>query len=155
MEQDKLDYYCDCIENAFQNMISDIDGLELTRYESLEPSGDKHYLMIICIVGVKSGHVLIEMNEIMVKRIIEGMNGEMAETDEELYFSLAEFINMVGGNGINSINNTYSGFNLRLTPPAIFTGNNMENTIIKTKSVSRSYKADNGQVRIEVGFEGV
>ncbi len=155
MKKEKLDYFCNCIEDGFLKIAFKTTGLELMRCDSMEPVGDKYYLMVIGVVGINTGQIMVEMNEGLVNRIIESMNGGLAENDEEMFFSLAEFINMVGGNGINSINNAFSFFDLRLTPPIIFAGKNLENTIMKTKSVSRFYKAEYEQAKIEIGFEGV
>ena len=94
------------------------------------------------------------MNEGLVHKLIEGMNGEPLEDDADIYPGLAEFTNMVSGNGIIAINNHYIGNDLRLMPPAIFIGENLEVTTFKVDSILRSYQTEHGEVQIEVGFEG-
>ena len=53
------------------------------------------------------------MNEGLAQKIIEGMNGAPLDNDHDLYSYLAEFTNMVSGNGIMPVNNNFIGKDLR------------------------------------------
>jgi chemotaxis protein CheX len=153
MNPGKLNNVCNCIENAFQKVVYEVAELKFTRDDNLPKSDGKKYLVVVGLVGLNNGRILFEMNEGLAQKIIEGMNGEPLENDADIYPCLAEFTNMVSGNGIISINNNYIGNDLRLTPPVIFMGNDLEVTSLKVDSVLRSYHTENGAVQIEVGFE--
>lgn len=154
MNPNKLNYICDCIEDAFQKVAYQIAALKFTRNEQrLTKADGKKYLVVVGLLGLNNGRILFEMNEGLVHKIIEGMNGEPLENDADIYPGLAEFTNMVSGNGIIAINNNYIGNDLRLMPPAIFIGDNLAVTILKVDTILRSYQTENGEVQIEVGFE--
>ena len=154
MNPSKLNYVCDCLEEAFQKVAFEIAELKFTRNDNVTGGSGKNYLVVVGLLGLNNGRILFTMDEGLVQKIMEGMNGEPMDNDAEICIGLAEFTNMVSGNGIISINNNYIGNDLRLTPPAIFIGNQMEITTLKVDSVLRSYQTEQGAVQIEVGFEG-
>lgn len=155
MEKEKLKYFFDCIEEGFLKVTYKTTGLELSRCDTLGPLKEGGYLMVIGIVGMNTGQIMVKMNANLVNKIFESINGEQAENNGEIFFSLAEYINMVGGNGINSINNKFGFSDLRLTPPTIFAGNNLENTIMGTDSIHRFYKSESEHAEITIGFKGI
>lgn len=153
MNPGKLNFVCNCVEEAFQKVAGEVAELQFNRNDELPDVNGKRYLVVVGLVGLNNGRIYFQMNEELVRKITEGMNGEPIENDAELYPYLAEFTNMVSGNGIISINNSYIGNDLRLTPPAIFIGNNLEVTPLKADSIVRTYNSESGGVKIEVGFE--
>lgn len=154
MNPGKLNFVCNCVEEAFQKVASEVAELKFNRNDELPDGDGKKYLIVVGLMGLNNGRIFFQMNEDLVRNITEGMNGEPLENDSDVYLILAEFTNMVSGNGIISINNSYIGNDLRLTPSVIFIGDNLEITALKTDSVIRSYYCENGAVKIEVGFEG-
>ena len=70
-------------------------------------------------------------------------------------FILLSLVISVAGSGITLLNNTLKGSNLRVTPPAIFSGRNMEITTHKLQSSTEFFNTSFGSLRIEIGFEGV
>jgi chemotaxis protein CheX len=153
MNPGKLNFVCNCVEEAFKKVAGEVAELEFSRNDELPDEDGKKYLVVVGLVGLNNGRIFFQMNENLVLKITEGMNGEPLESDSDFYPYLAEFTNMVSGNGIISINNSYIGNDLRLTPPAIFIGDNLEVTVIKADSVTRSFISECGAVKIEVGFE--
>lgn len=153
MNPGKLNFVCNCIEEAFQKVAGEVAELQFNRNDDAPDGDGKKYLVVVGLVGLNNGRIFYQMSEGLVRKITEGMNGEPLDNDGDIYPYLAEFTNMVSGNGIISINNSYIGNDLRLTPPAIFIGDNLETTLLKTDSITRNYISEDGAIKIEVGFE--
>lgn len=155
MKVEKLEFFQKCMDDAFQKVVSQITGMTFVPADDLLPVLDeKKFSLIVGIVGNNKGHVLLELNESLARKIFEAMNSFPPEDDLELYLHLAEFANMVSGNGLTNINNFFKGSELRLTPPAIFAGKNLEITSNKVSSAGGSYCSEYGNLRLEVGMEG-
>jgi CheY-specific phosphatase CheX len=155
MDGQKLDFFHKCINNAFQKVASEMTGINFTPVKEVPESGEKKFSLIVGLVGQNKGRILLELNERLALKVFEEMNGATPDDDLDLYFYLAEFANIVSGNGITGINNMYKGSELRLTPPAIFAGKNLEITSPKVNSMGSAYLSDYGTVRLEIGIEGV
>lgn len=155
MEQDKFKFFCDCFEDAFRKVILQISEVDVVSCQEVQVSSGKKLSSIVGVVGLNKGRIHVEMVEDLVYKLYEIANGEPAGDEMDLCFYLAEFTNMITGSGITVLNNTYKGSNLRLTPPAIFAGENIDITTPKVQSVTRTYKTKYGPVLIEIGFEGV
>lgn len=101
------------------------------------------------------GRFIFEGDVAQIKDLAEGMNGEPLTDRIEIFFSVGEFANMVCGKAVTVVNNAYRGTNFRLTPPAIFSGTNMDISTPSVKSTEIKYRGPVGLVRVNVGFEGV
>jgi CheY-specific phosphatase CheX len=155
LDQVKFQAFCDCFYEAFQKMVFTIPGLELPgNYETAEIGG-KIFSSIVGVVGMNKGRIHLEMSENLARKIYECVNGETVDEEMDLCFYLAEFTNMVTGNGVTALNNIYKGINLRLTPPAVFAGDNLEITTPQVMTVTKFFYTQYGAIRMEIGFEGV
>ncbi|MGE5582511.1 MAG: chemotaxis protein CheX [Bacillota bacterium] len=155
MDQSKFDYFCNCFAESLVKMFSQTLGTEPTPDTQVKQSSEKKLSSIVGVVGLTKGRIHVEMTETLARKLYESANGEPAGDEMDLCFYLAEFTNMITGNGITKLNNTYKGSDLRLTPPAIFVDENLEITTPKEQSAARLFSTQFGQVRIEIGFEGV
>lgn len=155
MEEQKLNFFYQCLAEAFQKVASEMTGINYAPANDLTLTDEKKFSLIVGLVGQNKGRVLLELNEKLALKIFEEMNGAPPDNDLELYLYLAEFANMVSGNGITSINNTLKGSELRLTPPAVFAGDQLEITSPKVSSAGGAYRSEYGAVRLEIGIEGV
>jgi CheY-specific phosphatase CheX len=155
MDQEKFKYYCTCIENALERFLSTYEGFTFTRKNEAEPSSEKKLSAIVRVVGQSKGRVHIEMSEVLTKKLYEHANGEPEEDEMDLCFYLAEFTNIVAGNGVTFLNDAYKGSDFRLTPPAIFAGDNLDISTPKVLSSTLIYGTEFGTLRVEVGFEGM
>lgn len=155
MDEGKLKNICDSFDDAFQKMISEMLKLQLFQSTKIQKITGKKIAAIVGVVGLNRGSVHIEMNEELARRLYESSYGEPPENEMDLCFCLAEFTNMVSGKGITALNNIYKSINLRLTPPAIFIGDNLDITTSQVLSASKLYNTNFGAVRVEIGFEGV
>jgi len=155
MEEEKLFFFHKCMDDAFRKVVSQLTGMSLTPIT--EPSSitdEKKFSLIVGWVGQNKGRVLFELNEKLALKIFEAMNGVPPDDDLELYLHLAEFANMVSGNGITGINDFYKSSELRLTPPAVFAGEKLEITSPKVSSAGGAYRLEYGAIRLEIGIEG-
>lgn len=155
MDQEKFKYYCTCIENALQRLMADFKDVKFTRKNELEPSNEKKLSAIVRVVGQSKGRVHIEVSEKLTKKLFEYANGEPEEDEMDLCFYLAEFTNIIAGNGVTFLNDAYKGSDYRLTPPAIFAGDNLDISTPKVLSSALNYCTEFGSLRIEIGFEGM
>jgi len=116
---------------------------------------------VAVIVGMTSrdgslkGRILLDADQAVALEITEGMNGGPLEETSNLYFFLAEFVNMVGGRTLTAINNKYKGIEFRLSPPAVFAGKGLDLMTPKVRSHVFPFKRDKGALLLDVGFEGV
>jgi chemotaxis protein CheX len=155
MEQEKFNFFCDSFEDAFRKVILQLSEVDVVSCQEVQVSSGKKLSSIVGVVGLNKGRIHVEMAEDLVHKLYEIANGEPAGDEMDLCFYLAEFTNMITGSGITVLNNTFKGSNLRLTPPAIFAGENIDITTPKVQSETRKYKTKYGAVLIEIGFEGV
>ncbi len=154
MDSEKFRTFYDCFYEAVQKMVATIPGFEMPTDGKSTITGKK-YTAIVGVVGFNKGRVHVEMNDALVSVIYESVNGETVLDERDLCFYLAEFTNMVAGNGITVLNKLYKGINLRLTPPAIFTGDNLEiSTPPKVMTADGFFDTPFGSIRIQIGFEG-
>ena len=155
MEEEKLKFFYKFMDDAFQKVVSQLTGISFTPViESPSITDEKKFSLIVGWVGHNKGRVLLELNEKLALKIFEAMNGAPPDDDLELYLHLAEFANMVSGNGITGINDFYKSSELRLTPPAIFAGRKLEISSPKVSSVGCSYCSEYGGIRMQIGIEG-
>ncbi len=154
MEEQKLNYFYQYLVEAFQKVALEMTGINYAPANDFPLTDEKKISLIVGLVGQNKGRVLLELNEGLALKIFEEMNGAPPDDDLELYLYLAEFANMVSGNGITCINNTFKSIDLRLTPPAVFAGKQLEITSPKVSSAGGIYRSEYGSVRLEIGIEG-
>ncbi|HBE78118.1 MAG TPA: hypothetical protein DDW65_10115 [Firmicutes bacterium] len=155
MDQTKFKAFCECFYEAFEKMIATIPGLGMSSDHAVEEPESKTFSAIVGVVGLNKGRVHLEMTESLGRRIYRCSNGEEAENEMDLCFYLAEFANVVAGKGITVLNNIYKGSNLRLTPPAIFAGEDLNIATLQVLAASKLYHTQYGAIKIEIGFEGL
>jgi CheY-specific phosphatase CheX len=156
MDQNLFDTYFNCFEEALRKMVGQVPGLELSpSMDTIQPAL-KRLSAVVRITGFNKGRVHVEMSMDLARKLYEYDNGEPSD-EMDLCFFLAEFTNIVAGNGVTVLNNRYQfhGDSLRLTPPAMFTGNEIDINIPKAFFVNKYYHTKWGTIRIEIGFEDV
>jgi len=80
--------------------------------------------VLVGLAGDVEGRVLIDMNRATALHVASTMNGEnFPEFDEMAKSTIQELANMITGQAVTRLHDL--GFKFDLTPPAIFTGENM------------------------------
>lgn len=153
VESEKFEFFCACVAKAFQDVANQVSGLNFTPADKFDHAGQK-VSVIVGIVGRNRGRILLKVDEPTAQRITEGMNDGPLEDKLESYLFLGEFTNMVSGKAITGINNAFKGGELRLTPPAIFAGEELQISTPKVQEKALVYEGP-GMALIDIGFEGV
>lgn len=153
MDTEKNNYYLDYFEKAFIVISRKMADIDFEKSPSPEKLGIETLAVILGITGMNKGRVLIEMNLETANTIACIINSEPEISIMDIYVTLAEFSNIVSGRAITYINNEYPKSSLRLTPPAIFSGSNLEISTPKLKFENTYLKSEPGIVHINIGFE--
>ena len=111
---------CDIMKEVLD---SDVEREELFLKETTVPI--LGVAVLIGLTGSVRGRVLIDMNLDTALGIASSMNGEtIKQFDDLAKATITELANMIGGRAITELHS--EGFSFEVSPPTIFTGNDME-----------------------------
>jgi chemotaxis protein CheX len=80
---------------------------------------------LVGLAGDVEGRVLFDMTKPTALSVASGMNGEtMTVLDDMVKATITELANMITAQAVTKLHDL--GFKFDLTPPALFTGDNME-----------------------------
>ncbi len=127
----RVEYINPFVESAY-NVLQEVLSVEITRGELYLKSTSMPVLGVAAIIGLAGdveGRVLFDMSKVTAIQIASAMLQSMEmEPIEELNdmgkATITELANMITGQAVTKLHNL--GFKFDLTPPAIFTGDNME-----------------------------
>lgn len=154
MEDEKFKQFKKCFDDSFKKVLNEMTGMKsfvTTQVKALE--GDITSV-IIGTVGKNKGRIIFQSSEAVATVIAESMNGEAFEDKEERNIFLGEFVNTFCGSAITKINNLFKESELRLTPPALFSGKSMKIITPSVKSGILVFQSIEGQMIVDIGFEG-
>ncbi len=110
--------------------------------------------IIVGLAGQVSGRVVIDMNSETALKIASSMNGEeLSEFDDLVCATLTELGNMITGNAVTKLHQL--GFKFDLTPPALFTGDNLRITDNKIESLVVPIELPEGNIEINVAIREI
>lgn len=130
--------------------------VETDSYDAHNHNDERKFLVVVGLVGTYKGRLVLEAGHDTVEAITQCMNfGEavVGLMDQALY--MAELANMLGGKYITVLNNSESGLELRLTPPAVFTGTGLTVSTPKLRGRKINLQAAEARLSIEICLEGV
>ncbi|MBI9108339.1 MAG: chemotaxis protein CheX [Spirochaetales bacterium] len=123
----RVEYINPFVEAAF-NILKEVVDSDIKRGELYLKSTSQPVLGVAAIVGLAGdveGRVLFDMNADTALGIASKMNGEdLTEFDDLAKATITELANMITAQAVTKLHEL--GFTFDLTPPAIFTGENME-----------------------------
>jgi CheY-specific phosphatase CheX len=154
MENQRFSEFTACFNDALREISKDMAGVELQTAEFTDIAVAKKYSVIIGIVGEYKGRALINFGSDLVTKITEDMNYGPLDNTTDIGLYMGEFANILCGKAVTNINNRYKTCELRLTPPAIFSGEKIRVITPKLQSSVFYYSSLFGQVIMDVGFEG-
>jgi DNA-binding NarL/FixJ family response regulator len=153
-EDDYTEYFRTSLKDNLKAM-ADLDcsfGETTAQQGILESKG---LVIILGIMGNKSGRVILDTSEAVACKLCGMMSGEEhGPKDDFVLFSMAEFLNILSGNAISMINNRHKGQNLRLGPPSVFVGKHLDINSPKVKADIIKVDTAAGDIYLSVGFEG-
>ena len=122
----RVEYISPFVEGAF-NVLKEVLDTEVKRGDLYLKSSTMQIMGVAALVGLAGeveGRVLLDMSKDTALAVASGMNGEeMKEVDDMVKSTITELANMITGQAITKLHS--EGHKFDLTPPTIFTGDNM------------------------------
>ncbi|MDR2901258.1 MAG: chemotaxis protein CheX [Treponema sp.] len=123
----RVEYINPFVEAAF-NVLKEVLGPEVKRGDLYLKSTTVPVMGVAALVGLAGdveGRVLFDMSKATALAVAGAMNGEVFTTLDELgKATITELANMITAQAVTKLHSL--GFKFDLTPPALFTGDNME-----------------------------
>ena len=123
----RVEYINPFVESAF-NILKEVMNAEVNRGEIyLKPTSMKIMGVagLVGLAGDVEGRVLFDMTRETALAVAGAMNNEkFTELDELAKATIQELANMITAQAVTKLHDL--GFKFDLTPPALFTGDNME-----------------------------
>jgi chemotaxis protein CheX len=147
----RVEYINPFVESAF-NVLKEVLDTELTRGELFLKSSSQPVLGVAAIIGFTGdvqGRILFDMDERTALAIASAMNGETLTTMDDLAkATITELANMITARAVTKLSE--QGFKFDITPPAIFTGKDMEITNTQIESLIVPIQMPLGKLEINV-----
>jgi chemotaxis protein CheX len=123
----RVEYINPFVEAAF-NILKEVTNADIKRGDLyLKPSSMsiQGVAALVGLAGDVEGRVLFDMDKDSALMIVSCMNGEpFTAMDEMAKATIQELANMITAQAVTKLHDL--GFKFDLTPPALFTGDNME-----------------------------
>ncbi|MDR2398409.1 MAG: chemotaxis protein CheX [Spirochaetaceae bacterium] len=138
--------YINPFVEATYNILNEVLGVEVTRgslYLKSASVAIQGVAVLVGLAGDVEGRVLFDMTKETALAVAGAMNGgeKFTAMDEMAKATIQELANMITGQAVTKLHDL--GFKFDLTPPALFTGTNME--------VSNNLKVEALIVPMELG----
>ena len=150
----RVEYINPFVEAAF-NVLKEVLNCEVKRGDLYLKSTTMSIMGVAALVGLAGdveGRVLFDMTKETSLKIVSAMNGEnFTQLDEMAKATIQELANMITAQAVTKLHDL--GFKFDLTPPALFSGENMEisNHEVEALIVPMDL-ADNGKIEINVAI---
>jgi chemotaxis protein CheX len=123
----RVEYINPFVEAAF-NVLKEVLNTDVKRGDLYLKSSTMSIMGVAALVGLAGdveGRVLFDMTKETALAVAGAMNGEDFTTlDEMVKATITELANMITAQAVTKLHDL--GFKFDLTPPALFTGENME-----------------------------
>jgi chemotaxis protein CheX len=123
----RVEYINPFVEAAF-NVLKEVVNTDVKRGDLYLKSSTMSIMGVAALVGLAGdveGRVLFDMTKETALFVASAMNGEDMKTlDEMVKATITELANMITAQAVTKLHDL--GFKFDLTPPALFTGENME-----------------------------
>jgi two-component system, response regulator PdtaR len=155
MEKEKFNTLLECMESSFKKIGSEMMGIDFQVAAGQEKISEETINVVIGMVGKNKGRIIFKAGEITANKIAGEIVGAESVDSDELCLCMSEFTNIFSGNAVTQINNQFKGMEMRLTPPAIFEGEEVEIVTPNIQATTIFFSSKYGPVSLDVGFEGV
>lgn len=149
----RVEYINPFVESAF-NVLKEVLQGEVKRGELYLKSTSIPVMGVAAIVGLAGdveGRVLFDMDKPTALKVASVMNGEELKTMDELVkATITELANMITAQAVTKLHEL--GFKFDLTPPAIFTGENMEVSDQDVEALIVPMETAQGKLEINVAI---
>lgn len=149
----RVEYINPFVESAF-SVLKEVLNTDVRRGELYLKSTSMPVLGVAAIVGLAGdveGRVLIDMTKTTAVAVASAMNGEQLEGLDDLgKATITELANMITAQAVTKLHDL--GFKFDLTPPAIFTGDNMEVSDPEVEALIVPMELPQGKIEINVAI---
>lgn len=149
----RVEYINPFVEAAF-NVMKEVLNADVKRGELYLKSTSMPVMGVAAIVGLAGdveGRVLFDMGKDTALEVASAMNGEkMAAFDDLAKATITELANMITAQAVTKLHDL--GFRFDLTPPAIFTGENMEVSNQDVEALIVPMEVPQGKIEINVAI---
>ncbi len=153
----RVEYINPCVEAAY-NILREVMHGEIKRGELYLKSTSMPVLGVAAIIGLAGdvqGRVLVDMTKDTAIKVastmLEGMEMEpLTHLNDMGKATITELANMITGQAVTKLHNL--GFKFDLTPPAIFTGDNMEIADTGVEALIVPMILEHGKIEINVAI---
>ncbi|MBP7554156.1 MAG: chemotaxis protein CheX [Spirochaetes bacterium] len=150
----RVEYINPFVESAMQilsaTVSKDLKRMDISLKPSLTPM--MGVVIIVGLAGQVSGRLIIDMSRATALKVASAMNQEeLKEFDELTFATLTELANMITGKAVTKLHEL--GFQFDLTPPALFTGDNIQISDNKIESLVVPIDMPQGKIEIIVGIK--
>ena len=147
----RVEYINPFVEAAF-DILKEVLGDDIQRGELYLKTTSQSVMGVAAFVGLAGnveGRVLFDMSMETALAIASEMNGEtLTELDDLGKATITELANMITAQAVTKLHDL--GFTFDLTPPAIFTGDNMEITDNEVEALIVPVIVKQGKIEINV-----
>jgi two-component system, response regulator PdtaR len=133
-----------------QRFVKDIDFEPIMHGPRLPASG---VVALVGITGKFSGRMSFDLSPSTAKDFATRLLKQEPESTEQIYDVIAEFANIVAGNASSRLNKEFRGACLRVSPPAIFSGNQFSIASPHVDVYAWDITTPYGKIRLSVGFK--
>jgi len=123
----RVEYINPFVEASF-NVLKEVLNTDVKRGDLYLKSSSMQIMGVAALVGLAGdveGRVLFDMTKETALTVASSMNGEeMKIMDDMVKATITELANMITAQAVTKLHDL--GFKFDLTPPALFTGENME-----------------------------
>ena len=149
----RVEYINPFVEAAY-NILTEVLGGEIKRGELFLKSTSMPVMGVAALVGLAGdveGRVIFDMEMKTAMKIASKMNNEeFSEFDAMAKATITELANMITAQAVTKLHDL--GFRFDLTPPALFTGDNMEISDHEVEALIVPMETDQGRVEVNVAI---
>jgi len=149
----RVEYINPFVESAF-NVLKEVLNCDVRRGELFLKSTSMPVMGVAALVGLAGdveGRVLFDMSKDTALKVASVMNGEqLPSLDDLAKATITELANMITAQAVTKLHDL--GFQFDLTPPAIFTGDNMEVTSSDVEALIVPMETTYGKIEINVAI---
>ncbi len=149
----RVEYINPFVEAAY-NILTEVLGGEIKRGELFLKSTSMSVMGVAALVGLAGdveGRVIFDMDMKTAMKIASRMNNEEFKVfDDMAKATITELANMITAQAVTKLHDL--GFRFDLTPPALFTGDNMEISDHEVEALIVPMETDQGRVEVNVAI---
>lgn len=149
----RVEYINPFVEAAY-NILTEVLGGEIRRGELYLKSTSMPVMGVAALVGLAGdveGRVIFDMSLSTAMKIASKMNSEeLGQFDDLAKATITELANLITAQAVTKLHDL--GFRFDLTPPALFTGDNMEISDHEVEALIVPMETDQGKVEVNVAI---